>query len=50
LHTTGGGNVVPGLPFAFTHLRGPHRNQQVILAITTRHRLATADPPLPQAS
>ncbi len=33
LHTTGGGNVVPGLPFAFTHLRGPQRNQQVILAI-----------------
>jgi len=33
LHTTGGGAVVPGLPFAFTHLRGPKRNQQVILAI-----------------
>lgn len=33
LHTTGGGNVVPGLPFTFTHLRGPQRNQQVVLAI-----------------
>lgn len=33
LHTTGGGTVVPGLPFAFTHLRGSQRNQQIILAI-----------------
>ncbi|MEX2133273.1 MAG: hypothetical protein WEB67_03940, partial [Acidimicrobiia bacterium] len=33
LHTTGGGTVVPGLPYAFTHLRGTQRNQQVILAI-----------------
>lgn len=33
LHTTGGGAVVPGLPFAFTHVRGSQRNEQVILAI-----------------
>ena len=33
LHTTGGGNVIPGLPYAFTHIRGPRRNEQVILAI-----------------
>lgn len=32
LHTTGGGTVVPGLPFAFTHIRGPQRNQQIMLA------------------
>ena len=32
-HTTGGGAVVPGLPWAFTHLRGPERNRQVILAV-----------------
>ena len=33
LHTTGGGGVASGLPFAFTHLRGSQRNQQIILAI-----------------
>ena len=33
LHTTGGGSVIPGLPFAFTHIRGPKRNERVILAI-----------------
>ena len=33
LHTTGGGTIVPGLPYAFTHLRGAQRNLQVILAI-----------------
>jgi len=33
LHTTGGGAITPGLAFAFTHLRGPNRNQQVILAV-----------------
>lgn len=33
LHTTGGGNVVAGLPWAFTHLRGPDRNQTVLLAV-----------------
>jgi hypothetical protein len=33
MHTTGGGAVVPGLPYAFTHLRGARRNQQVILAV-----------------
>jgi hypothetical protein len=32
-HTTGGGAVVPGLPWAFTHIRGPERNRQVILAV-----------------
>jgi hypothetical protein len=32
-HTTGGGAVVSGLPWAFTHIRGPERNQQVILAV-----------------
>ncbi|MEX2251933.1 MAG: hypothetical protein WD895_07655 [Acidimicrobiia bacterium] len=32
-HTTGGGSVVTGLPWAFTHVRGSHRNQQVILAV-----------------
>ncbi len=37
LHTTGGGAVVPGLAFAFTHLRGPDRNQHVILAIDPVH-------------
>jgi hypothetical protein len=38
LHTTGGGNVVPGLPFAFTHLRGPQRNQQVASGAAHPHR------------
>ena len=33
LHTTGGGTIVPGLPYAFTHLRGGQRNLQVVLAI-----------------
>ena len=32
-HTTGGGAVVPGLPFAFTHVRGRRRNEHVILAV-----------------
>ncbi len=32
-HTTGGGAVVPGLPFAFTHIRGGRRNEHVILAV-----------------
>jgi hypothetical protein len=32
LHTTGGGEVVHGLPWAITHIRGPARNRQVILA------------------
>lgn len=32
-HTTGGGTVVSGLPWAFTHVRGLERNQQVILAV-----------------
>ena len=32
-HTTGGGTVVSGLPWAFTHVRGKQRNQQVILAV-----------------
>lgn len=32
-HTTGGGAVVPGLPFAFTHIRGRRRNEHVILAV-----------------
>jgi len=33
LHTPGGGAVTPGLAFAFTHIRAPNRNQQVILAV-----------------
>lgn len=32
-HTTGGGAVVPGLPFAFTHIRGRRQNEHVILAV-----------------
>ncbi len=32
-HTTGGGTIVSGLPWAFTHLRGLPRNQHVILAV-----------------